>query len=203
MANVSEKFNLNEVKISYRDLNSPLLFVVDMVNGFIKEGNMHDESINAISGDIEKLLNNIHPSIFICDAHDLSAKEFDAFPLHCVKNTSESEVIDELKDYVKNKYYKNSTNAFVNDDIRGAIDDSLDLYDDYIICGCCTDICIMQFALSLNTYFNENDYKNKRVIVPINTCETYDALNHNQVLYNEMSLNLMKQSGIVVCEIGE
>ena len=89
------------------------LFVIDMVNGFVKEGAMHDIKIMSIVPCIENLVREFDGDCyFIRDAHDRDAVEFKSFPSHCVKGTSESEVIDELRPYVKKEILKNSTNAF-------------------------------------------------------------------------------------------
>ena len=37
--------------------------------------------------------------------------------------------------------------------------------DAYIITGCCSDICVLQFALTLKTYLNAQNI-DKKVIVP-------------------------------------
>ena len=84
------------------------LFVVDMINGFIKEGAMHDEKIMSIVPAIIELCRAHEDRYFIQDTHEKDAIEFKSFPLHCVKDTSESEIIDELKPYVKETIQKNS-----------------------------------------------------------------------------------------------
>ncbi|NBK97585.1 MAG: cysteine hydrolase, partial [Erysipelotrichia bacterium] len=175
---------------------------VDMINGFVKDGALSDRDILKIVPDIKALLNKVHPSIFICDAHDLNAREFKSFPLHCIKNTEESRVIDELLPYAKNIMYKNSTNAFVNEEIQTFIKEQLFAYRDIVITGCCSDICILQFALCLNTYLNENEMHDKRIIVPINMIETYHIKGvHDSMRYNEIACDLMLANAIDVIEM--
>lgn len=67
----------------------------------------------------------------------------------------------------------------------------------FIVTGVCTNICIEQFALTLKTYFNKQNVKS-RVIVPINTVETYDLDIHNGDLMNVMALYNMIVNGIEV-----
>ncbi|PXX79617.1 cysteine hydrolase family protein [Dielma fastidiosa] len=167
------------------------LFVIDMVNGFVKEGAMHDIKIMSIVPCIENLVREFDGDCyFIRDAHDRDAIEFKSFPSHCVKGTSESEVIDELRPYVKKEILKNSTNAF------HAIDPHLyDGYDEFVLCGCCTDICVLQFALSLKTYLNQIDSNHKVKVVKAGVA-TYDAQHHKAEGYHSMALKLMEQSGI-------
>lgn len=202
MAKVSCNY-INKIdSINIEDLKKPIVFVVDMINGFVKEGSLSDIGIMDIVPSIQKLLNVVKPSIFICDSHDLNAREFNSFPLHCVKNTEESKVIAELKSYASRIMYKNSTNAFVSAEVNEFIKNELDAYKDIVIVGCCTDICVMQFALSLNTYFNENEMHDKRVIVPINMVETYDIENvHEAMKWNENACDFMRMNAIDVIEL--
>ena len=127
-----------------------LLFIVDMVNGFVKEGSMHDAKIMDIVEVIQKECETHKDRLFIADTHEKEAMEFRSFPPHCIKGTSESEIIDELKPYVKEVLEKNSTNTFHV--LNKAI---LKDYDSFKIVGCCSDICVMQLALSLKTYLNQ------------------------------------------------
>lgn len=167
------------------------LFVVDMINGFVKEGAMHDLKIMDI---VPVILNQVKEfegdCYFIRDAHEQDAIEFNSFPTHCLKDSSESEVIDELKPFVKHEILKNCTNAF------HAIDKDLySQYDEFILCGCCTDICVMQFALSLKTYLNQIDRISKVKVIKDGVA-TYDAPHHKAEGYHQMALKLMEQSGI-------
>ena len=83
-----------------------LLVVVDMINGFIKEGNMADKTINHITPNIIKLIEETlgkeEGIAFIKDTHNTDSTEFKKFPIHCLEGTSEAELIDELKPYEKN-----------------------------------------------------------------------------------------------------
>ena len=71
--------------------------------------------------------------------------------------------------------------------------------DAYIITGCCSDICVLQFALTLKTYLNAQNI-DKKVIVPKNAIETYNAPGHDAKQMNEVSYNLMKAAGIIVVD---
>ena len=64
-----------------------------------------------------------------------------------------------------------------------------------VIIGCCTDICILNLAIPLQNYFDQNDL-NIKITVPKNAVETYDAPWHNREEYNEIAFKLMKQAGI-------
>ncbi len=68
-----------------------------------------------------------------------------------------------------------------------------------IISGCCTDICVLNAAIPLVNYFDQNN-QDVKIKVPQNMVETYNSETHNREEYNAMSLKLMKQAGI---EVGE
>ena len=75
---------------------------------------------------------------------------------------------------------------------------NFDDVDNIIVIGDCTDICIYQFAVTLKTYFIQNNI-NKNVIVPMNLVDTYDIPNvHCADLSNIVFLNSMIQNGINV-----
>lgn len=202
MANISNTYIDKLEQASLNDLNRPLVFVIDMINGFIKEGNLSDKSIMSIVKDIKRLLDGSDHAVFVGDAHNLDAREFDAYPIHCIENTYEADVIKELKPYVKEMLCKNSTNTFVATGFQERLDDYLLKYDDFVLVGCCSDICIMQFALTLQTFFNESNMDRKRIIVPINMIETFhiDKV-HDQKQMNQIACDLMLANGIHVVDM--
>ncbi len=179
-----------------------LLVVVDMVNGFIKEGNMADPYINHITPRIielvERTIEEKEGLAFIKDTHEEGSTEFKKFPVHCLKGTSESELIDELKEYEKYgiSYEKNSTSTMY---APGFINDleKMKKLKEVIITGCCTDICVLNLAIPLTNYFDQMN-RNVDICVIEDGVETYDAPTHNRDEYNQMSLKLMKQAGIKV-----
>lgn len=202
-----------------------LVVVVDMINGFCKEGALHDKAILNIVPSMITILEKVENSdrLFVVDMHNASSLEFQSFPPHCVKGTSEAEVIDELKPYTRNDgnrktmfCYKNSTNAAWSLDFAMLVAE----YDEFIIMGCCTDICVMQFAIALRTYCNQHEH-DKRIIVPAYATQTYDipvantkesnisyeeleaspflmSTCHPAKLYHQMALNMMHNAGIEI-----
>ena len=179
-----------------------LLVVVDMINGFIKEGNMADETINHITPNIIKLIEETLKKnegiAFIRDTHNQDSTEFKKFPLHCLEGTTESELIDELKPHEQYglTYKKNSTSTMFAKNFMSDIDTMKQLRK-VIVTGCCTDICVMNLAIPLVNYFDELD-REVEVVVPENAVETYNAPYHNREEYNEMALKLMKQAGVIL-----
>ena len=181
---------------------SKLLIIVDMIKGFVNEGAMHDKGIANIIPEtinyIEKFINEGNKVLFIKDAHDEDAVEFNDFPKHCLKGTSESELVDELLKYEngQNSIEKNSTSAMFAEGFIDTIKEMENLKE-VIITGCCTDICVLNLALPLNNYFNQEN-RNIDIIVPKNAVETFGSDSHARDEYNNIAYKLMMQAGIKV-----
>lgn len=182
-------------------LNKPLVIVVDMINGFVHEGALSDRRIDQITPNIEKLLKDRTPSLFICDAHSEDAREFRSYPVHCLKGTKESEVIEQLKPYVADTVEKNSINTFTAPAFQKRLKSLLENYQDLVITGCCTDLCVLQFVLSFQSYLNEINDQGHRIIVPKNCVETYHAPQvHDAAYWNDAALKNMAANGVCVVE---
>ena len=69
--------------------------------------------------------------------------------------------------------------------------------EEVVITGCCTDICVMNLAIPLVNYFDEQN-KDVTVRVPQNAVETFNSEVHDRREYNSMALRLMKNQGIGV-----
>ena len=179
-----------------------LLVVVDMVNGFIKQGAMADNDIARIIPRIENLIERFQSEnegvAFIKDTHYENSTEFKKFPAHCIKGTSESEVVSELKPYEEGSlsYEKNSTSTMFAPGFMNDID-SMKRLREVIITGCCTDICVLNLAIPLVNYFDQTN-RDVNVSVISDAVETYDAPYHSRNEYNAMALKLMKQAGVRV-----
>lgn len=180
-----------------------LLIVVDMVNGFVKEGALADPYIKHIIPEIKKLIEYYQNKedahiAFIRDCHKKDCAEFKKFPEHCLEGTWESEIIDELKPYTYTKdaliYKKNSRSFMFAPNFMTDLEKMKELKR-VLITGCCTDLCDIDGSVPLVNYFDEYN-KDVEVIVPKNAVETYDAPWHNRDEYNEMAFKLMEQEGI-------
>ena len=72
-----------------------LLIIVDMVNGFVKEGALADPNIQKIIPRqlelLKQYLNKESTVVFIKDTHEKDSSEFKTFPPHCIKGTEEAE----------------------------------------------------------------------------------------------------------------
>lgn len=180
-----------------------LLLVIDMVNGFVKEGALADKGINAITPNIIKLIEeyikNNDDIISIQEGHSKQSKEFENFPEHCILGTEEAELISELWPYKENMKVirKNSTCGFVTKEFMEYIEKNRNQLEEIVLTGCCTDLCIMNFAIPLKTYINEYNL-NIKVKIFKNAVETYDLPIHNRQEYNEIAFKIMKQNGIEI-----
>ena len=195
------KNNLNNLpmkNLSDLDLSKTELFIVDINNGFAKEGALYspriENLINPIVNFTKSVSNDIKNIIAFTDYHTLDSIELLSYPKHCIEDTLECEIVDELKDIKNIKIIKkNSTNGFF------ALENlNFENIDNIIIVGDCTDICIYQLAITLKSYFNQHNI-NKNIIVPMNLVDTYHAdKSHPAELLNIVFLNSMIQNGIEV-----
>ena len=99
------------------------LVIVDMVNGFLTEGVLSSPRSASVLPECEKLLkffkeNNL-PCIAFADCHEPDCIEFQSFPPHCIKGSSEAEIapsLQEIGGYTKIE--KNSTNGFLTPEFQ-------------------------------------------------------------------------------------
>ncbi len=179
-----------------------LLLVVDTLNGFSKEGALADpyvlHTVPAQKKEIEETLNEDEEVAFLGDFHTMNCDEFKRYPVHCLENTNEAEVIDELKQYLKYaRYYKkNSTSAIFAPNFMDDIKEMKKLKKIKII-GWCTDICDKNVAIPLKNYSDQYN-RGIEVEVPEAAVETYNAPWHNREEYTEWAFKFMEQAGVKV-----
>lgn len=175
------------------------LVIVDMVNGFLTEGVLSSPRSASVLPECEKLLKffkeNYLPVVAFADCHEPDCIEFQSFPPHCIKGTSESEIAPSLQKIGGyRKIEKNSTNGFLTPEFQDFLKNNPQL-EKIVVCGVCTDICVMQFCLTLKTFCNQEN-KKLEVLLPVNAVETYDAPNHNADSMQKAALAIMLQAGI-------
>ncbi|MCR5187048.1 MAG: cysteine hydrolase [Clostridia bacterium] len=181
-----------------------ILINVDMVNGFVNEGAMHDKYIRHTIPIQIKLMeefeeNEERLNIIIKDTHKENCREFNRYPVHCVENTEESELVDELKSFENENsivFKKNSTSAIYAEGFVDTIN-ALKNLEKVVIVGCCTDICVLNLAIPLQNYFDQID-RDIKITIPKDAVETYDAPSHSREEYNQMAFKLMHQAGIEI-----
>ena len=143
---------------------SNVVLVVDMVVGFMEQGhNLYcGDEARGIIPSIQELIEREQAAgaevIFICDTHDPDDLEFQMFPVHCVRGTEEAEVISELRDYDGSILRKRRYSAFFETDLEQRLADLNP--EKIIICGVCTDICVMHTT---------SDARNRDYVVEVPT----------------------------------
>lgn len=190
------------------------VFSADMINGFCKKGNLASPRVDSISIPVRELFIKAHDAgvqnfILVQEWHDPKAKEFEAFPLHCVMNTDEARIIPELQElpfagkfvvFRKNTispawayrdgghgYYKEDFNVrLINLHLRTAI-----------VAGNCTDFCVRELAMYLRMWANQHQ-RELRIIIPANCVETFDAPNHPGNMMNLFTLHEMARNNITI-----
>lgn len=193
--------NLPELELKHVNKDKTVLVIVDMINGFAKEGALSSPRVEGIIPEITELMNKCDklsiPKVAFADSHTSASPEFDSYPVHCMTGTYESEIVSEIKNIGGYTLIpKNSTNGFLEEKFQQWLKENEHI-DTFIITGDCTDICIQQFAETLKTWFNMKNMKS-RIIVPINAVETYDLEMHDGDLTNVMALYNMIINGVEV-----
>lgn len=183
--------------------NETVILVIDMIKGFAKDGNLSSVRIDRLIPKVSELLSSSKEikKVFIGDSHPKDSVEFQSYPIHALYGTEESQIVDELYPYLDENSIsikKNSTNAMMTEALRAYLDCHPEI-NNFVIVGDCTDICILQCALSLKAHFNEKNIS-KRVIVPYKYVDTYDLdVNYHEAdLMNLFALYNMKINGIEV-----
>lgn len=179
------------------------LVIVDMVNGFVNFGALADKKINEITPEIVNLvkwaIREDIPIIAFKDTHEKNDIEFNTFPPHCIKGSLECELIPELKKYEEYFYVieKNTTNGFNTDEFK-RIANKFN-FENMIITGCCTDICVKSFALSYKKFLNATN-KKTNLFVPSYAVATFDSPTHNAKKANKQALEEMRAAGIQIVD---
>ena len=183
------------------ETNDDLLLVIDMVNGFVKEGALADKDIARLiplqKKLIEYYLKENKTVGFVKDSHHEGSREFKGFLPHCQVGTSEAELVEELQPYEEEGlvYEKNSTSVLFAPNFIDDIEAMKELRR-IVITGCCTDICVMNAAIPLVNYFNESD-RDVDVVVPRDFVDTYNIPEiHEREEYSDMAFKLMQQAGV-------
>jgi nicotinamidase-related amidase len=177
------------------------LVIVDMINGFAREGALSSSRVEELIPEITKLSRLCDESgilkLAFADCHTEVSPEFDSYPPHCMEGTTEGEIVNEIKEIGGYTLIpKNSTNGFLEEGFQKWLKENQGI-NAFIVTGDCTDICVQQFATTLKTWFNMHN-KKVRIIVPLNVVETYDLGLHNGELMNVMALYNMIINGVEV-----
>lgn len=187
--------NLPPLELEALDPARTLIFTVDMNVGFARKGALASPrtagKVPAAAAFLAHCREKNLPVYGITDTHPADCREFDAYPPHCIEGTEECAILPELAPYILKTFPKNSTNAVFAPEILGLCGTA----DTVVITGCCTDICIYQFAVGLKTWANQQG-RRLEVTVPVSLCDTYDAPGHDAGLMNLVFFSSMAANGV-------
>lgn len=177
-----------------------VLIVVDMVNGFVYNGPLHDIECSKIiprqKEIIDDYLDNGDLVVFIKDTHTKDSTEFSRMPIHCLENTDESELVPELREYVGRDNVitinKNSTSFNEVPEFRELITNLVNLKRVDEI-GVCTDICDFNGIMGLANRLNQEN-RDVSIYVHEDAVATFNETERSK--YVDAAKLLMKQQGI-------
>ncbi len=191
--------SLESIELKSLDKNRTMLLIVDINKGFAKAGALYSDRIEKLINPISNLakcaLNNGIKVKAFTDYHTECSIELKAYPKHCMKDTDEWELVEELNLEGIEVIKKNSTNGFLEENFILNKEE----IDNVIIVGDCTDICIYQLAISLRAEFNRVN-KDGEIYVPKKLVDTFDMPMHKANFMNYVFLNSMLDNGVKVIE---
>ena len=189
------------MKVKNFKVYNKALIVVDMVNGFVKEGVLHDDSIARVIPRQIELIKEYHNKgelvIFIQDTHTKESTEHKRFPdYHCLKGSGEEEVVEELKPFttLDNTICipKNNTSFMEAQPFRDVMEEASNIKE-FDIVGCCTDICICNGPMGLSCYLDEH---NRDSVIRVHQDAVTTFSEDNRQNYVDAAYLLMEQQGI-------
>ncbi len=188
-----------ELDIELLPAKKTVLVFINMTVGIIRENWVMNKPFDGVVGPVTDLLRLCKKrgikAIAFADAHSVDSTEFRYIPRHCIANTPSAEIIDEIKEIGGYEIItKNSVNAFHAEEFQKFLGENNDIIN-YIVCGVATDIGIMNFCLTLKSYFDEQN-RNVNIIVPYNAVETFDQRMHSNDIANVFAIQHMASQGI-------
>ena len=162
------------------------VLVTDMVKGFLEEGYplyigaKARSIIPNIQGLLEQELAQGSKLFFICDHHAPDDLEFKMFPPHCIEGSVETESIPELAGYPGEVIPKRRFSSFFDTPLEKKLSQLKP--EKLIVCGICTDICVLQTVADARA----RDYE---VEVPVDCVASFNEGAHRLALgYMEKTL---------------
>ena len=130
-----------------------ITIVVDVLNGFCKAGNLASPRCDAAIPRIRDLIDERRRAgdqlIFLADTHDPNDREFEVFPVHCVRGTKEADVVEELQPFLKDatlirkRRYSGFFETNLDELLKAARPEQV------TVIGVCTDICVLHTVADL------------------------------------------------------
>ncbi|MBC8429563.1 MAG: isochorismatase family protein, partial [Dehalococcoidia bacterium] len=156
-----------------------VVLVIDMVRGFLEEGYplYCGEKARRIIPNVQRLLERELAQgstvFFLCDLHAPDDPEFNMFPPHCIEGTAETEVIPELARYQGEIIPKRRFSAFFDTPLERKLSQLKP--EKLIVCGVCTEICVLHTVSEARN----RDYE---VEVPVDCVASFDEKAHHFAL---------------------
>ncbi len=189
---------------------------VDVIEGFCTVGPLASPRVNQIIQPIVELFTSawtygVRDILLTQDTHEPDAVEFAQYAPHCVRGTTEAETVTAYKML---PFYnqitvlpKNSINSALAPGFAEWIAARPEVTT-WIVVGDCTDLCTHQLAMYMRTWANQNQLRDVRVVLPVNTVDTYDLpvdtaeklgiIPHDAAFLHLVFLYNMMQNGIEV-----
>jgi len=156
-----------------------------MLRGFLEEGYplycgaRARQIIPGIQRLLEQELAQGSKVFFVCDCHTPDDPEFNLFPPHCIEGSVEAEIIPELAGYQGKIIRKRHYSAFFDTALKEKLEKIRP--EKLVICGVCTNICVLHTAADARNLGYE-------VEIPANCVASFDEPAHR------FALNQMKQT---------
>lgn len=164
-----------------------LLVVVDMQNGFLREGNLASDRclavLPAVQAEVDAALAAGRRVLFTADTHEIGDAEFTVFPEHCLRGSREADLVDEVVPLLSRDdvllLRKRRYSALFETEMEGHLHRFG--VDSVRICGVCTDICVLHTTADLRN-------RDLPVTVAVQATGTFDGPRHPAEAVQEFSL---------------
>ena len=157
------------------------IFCVDVINGFCHEGILSSPRVRGVIAPISGLMTRaylagVRQFVLTQDTHDPNAAEFESYPPHCLRGTSESDTVPEFKALPFADTFTVIPKNTLSSSEGTTLNDWLASHPEIthrIVVGDCTDLCTYQLAMHLKLSANAVN-KHLPVILPADCVDTYD-----------------------------
>jgi nicotinamidase-related amidase len=158
-----------------------VITAVDIINGFIRFGALASPRVEPIIKPVTRLMQTAWDSgvtkiLHMTDRHEPDALEFKSYPPHCLRDTAESEPVDELKTLPFANHIQIIPKNTVASGLQTEFEDWVIVHPEvetFVVVGDVTDICVYQLAMYLQLDANAR-HLTRRVIIPENCVQTFD-----------------------------
>ena len=225
---IAEAIPLSKTELDLRTNRQGFgLIIVDEVNGFatVGAGNLApqtpNEQVSTMVSETNRLAHSFieqgMPVLAFLDTHE-SGKPEPPYPPHCERGTGEEELVPELKWIEKEPLAtlvrKDCINGFIGSFQPDGSNSIIDWVKEnrvknVLVVGICTDICVMDFVLTMLSARNHGMLQGlNEVVVYDKGCSTYDlpgdvvkeiglppSTSHPQDLTHYMGLYFMASRG--------